>query len=182
MKYDSLEHIDNLKKKGVYPKIHNDIFKLHQLVPVDNVLDVGCCYGLLSHRLSQVYDNVVGIEANSRYAEHFIFKDNIRYYNFEINKKNIGLLDHIIKKHNIQAVYCRRVIPSIYDTGGLELVQMFKDTLIRNNIEYLITEGMFKFKHNKNYFKTCYEEFAFFGDEYEVIQQYNNCGVLKLKK
>lgn len=182
MKYDSLEYIDNLKNKGQYPRIHNDIFKLHELVKVDNVLDVGCCYGLLTHRLSNVYKECVGIEQNSNYAKLFLFKDNIHYYNFKINKESIMLFNSIIKKHNIEAVYCRRVIPELYDTGGFELLHYFKQVLIQNNVKYLVIEGRIKFKKAKHKFKTCYDEFAFFEDKYDVIATLNNCGVLALKE
>lgn len=181
MKYDSLEYIDNLKKKGQYPRIHNDIFKMHQFVPVKNILDIGCCYGLLSHRLSNVYEEVVGIEQNPDYAKHFICKNNIHYFNFRINKNSLNKLDKIIKKYNIKAVYCRRVIPELYDTGGMELLHYIKYIFIRNDVKYIVIEGRIKFKKAKHIFKSCYHEFSFFEDKYELIETYNNCGVLKLR-
>lgn len=182
MSYDSVEYLNNFKKTKEYPKIHNDIFKLHTLVKVDNVLDLGCCYGLLTYRLAEVYKNVIGIESNKKYAKYFIKKENIHYYNFKIDMGHIFSFNKILKDNNIQAVYCRRFIPLLYEQGGFELLHYFKECLYQNNVKFIIIEGRFEFPGSKHIFKNCDNECEYFIDKYELICRWRNSGVLKLKK
>lgn len=178
--YDDLEYIDNLLEDGEYPKIHDDIFSLHEFVDASNVLDVGCCHGLLSHRLGTVYDNVVGIEPSEEYCEHLVYKDNVTYYNFEVNDENLWMLSLILMKHDIDGVFCRRVISEIYTTGGEELVDSFVNCLVNCGVKYVALEGRIKFSNSTHPLDDYKKEMAFFLDDYELIGQENNAVALRL--
>ena len=51
--FDDDKYLKQFKEDQIYPKIHDDIFYLASNTEGNNVLDIGCCYGLLSHRLSK---------------------------------------------------------------------------------------------------------------------------------
>lgn len=179
MTFDDLEYIRDLKEKGQYPKIHDDIFELHEHVPVNNVVDMGCCHGLLSHRLGQVYDHVVGIEPSKRYCKNLQLKDNVTYYNLQLNKQTIITFDKILKKHNIGGIFCRRVISEIYTTGGEELIQSLKNCLISNNVNYIALEGRIETKNSVNPINNTEKEINLFNDEYKVIATKHRAVVMK---
>lgn len=181
MQYDDLQYIKDLKENGKYPKIHDNIFSLHKYVPVDNVLDLGCCHGLLSHRLGQVYKEVVGIEPSKKYCENLQMKENVHYYNFELNKKNILLFNKVLKKHNIQGIFCRRVLSEVYTTGGDELIKLLKDRLIKNNVNYIALEGRVDMKNAVHPIKNTEKEIEYFIDYYEVIGEKDKAVVMKRK-
>lgn len=180
MAYDNLEYIKTYKKTGVYPRIHNNIFSQTEYVPVKNVLDLGCSIGILTHRLGNVYDNVVGIEPNRKSLENAIFKDNVTFYNFEVNKDKLKLLKKVIEKHNIEAVFARRVISEIYTTGGEELLYELSDLFKECEIKYLVIEGRIDTKRATHYLNNVDKEIRYFINNYKLINTYNNCRVLEL--
>lgn len=179
--YDDLEYVDDLIENGQYPSIHDDIFALHELVGATNVLDVGCCHGLLSHRLGTVYDNVVGIEPSEEYCENLVHKDNVTYYNFEICDENLFMLYVILRKHDIDGVFCRRVISEIYSTGGEELVEDFVNCLVECGVEYVALEGRVKFSNSTHPLDCSDKEVAFFLDDYEEIGRVDEAVALRLR-
>lgn len=181
MMYDDLEYIKDLRENGKYPKIHDNIFSLNKYVPVDNVLDLGCCHGLLSHRLGQVYKEVVGIEPNKRYCENLQYKENVHYYNFRLDKKNIRLFNKVLQKHNIQGIFCRRVLSEVYTTGGMELINLLKDRLMKNNINYIALEGRMEVSNATHPIKNTEKEIEFFEEDYEVIGEKGKAVVMKRK-
>ena len=95
-KYDDLQRLEDFEK-GIYPKIHDDIFKLVSETEGHSVLDVGCCYGLLSHRLSKSFD-VVGIEQNKGYCEKSVYD---KVVNMKISEDTMDDLRDIIKQNHI---------------------------------------------------------------------------------
>lgn len=179
--YDSLEYIVDLKKKGQYPKIHDDIFSLHKYIKATNVLDVGCCHGLLSHRLGTVYNSVVGIEPSKKYCKNLVPKENVTYYNFKVTNDSIFKLYSLLKKHNIDGVFCRRVVSEIYSTGGSKLVKSFVGCLVDADVKYVALEGRIKFKNSTHPLSDYKKEMAFFLNDYELIGQKNNAVALRLK-
>lgn len=180
MAYDNLEYIKTYNKTGKYPRIHNNIFSQTKYVPVNNVLDLGCSIGILSHRLGNVYENVVGIEPNRKSLENAIFRDNVTFYNFEINDSKLKLLEKIIIKHNIEGVFARKVMSEIYTTGGEELLYKLSDLFKKCNVKYLVIEGRIDIKRATHYLNNVDKEIRYFINNYRLINMYNNCRVLEL--
>lgn len=182
MKFDDDEYIKRYLEHGEYPRIHDDIFSRVNIVKADNVIDLGCCTGLLSSRLAKVYKKVVGIEPCEKYLDKAVREPNIQYKCMKINKDTLEELAYIIKKYNIQAVFARRVIPELYETGGFDLVQDFVKTLSRTNVQYVIIEGRKSTSKAVNPLKNVEEEAKMFNGYFKVIDEYRECKVLRNAK
>ena len=181
MRFDDDKYIQDVINYNKYPKIHDDIFYLSKYVDAENVLDLGCCTGLLSHRLSSVYKNVVGVEANNRFIQKTIKKDNIKYINLKICKDNLCNFENILTENNIEAVYARRVIPELHETGGIELVNNICDIFYKHKVKYIILEGRKPTKNAKNPLNILDKELQCFSKYYTEDNRYKNCCILKLK-
>lgn len=179
MRFDDDEHLKAYHERGEYPKIHDDIFSLNRFVKVDNVVDLGSCTGLLSRRLADKYKLVIGIEPSKKYVEKAIQGDNIKYINMGINEDTLGEFAKAIRDNNIKAVYARRVVPEIYETGGMELVRSFITALYDTGVEYVILEGRKSTKKAKNPLHSIDEEVKMFDKLYFPTVKYRNCQILK---
>lgn len=181
MRFDDDKYIEDVKLYNKYPKIHNDIFYLSNYIQANNVLDIGCCTGLLSHRLANVYNYVIGIEANKKFIEKAIPKDNVNYINLKINSDNLNKLKDIILNNNIEVIFARRVFPELYDTGGIELLDSLCDIFNNCNIQYIVIEGRKPVRNAKNPLNTLDEEIKHFSKFYVQHKKYKNCCILKRK-
>lgn len=180
MRFDSDKHLERYYGLGVYPKIHDDIYYLDRYVRDLNVLDVGCCYGLLSARLADTHKVVVGVEPSARYLSKAIRRDNIHYMRMAITEDTLPELSKILREYNIQAAYMRRVIPEIWETGGYALVNGFIGTLAVNNVQRIVVEGR---KTTRNHINPLYKvekEIEACGKYYGVIARFRNCAVLEI--
>lgn len=182
MRYNSEEHLKKFYDKNIYPKIHDNIFKLCKCIENKenrNVIDLGSSIGLLSHRLSNHYNKVIGIECDKRAIEKAIAKENIIYKNIKLLPSNKNELEKIIKDENISVVVGRRVIPELYDCGSVVYIKDLEEMFYRNNIEYIILEGRIKSKNSTHKLKSIDEEVKILSTRYIEIKRYKNCSVLK---
>ena len=179
MRFDDDKYIEDFVKYGKYPKIHDDIYYLDQFIGNVPVLDIGCCKGVLSIRLAQKHDIVVGIEVNPNYIKKAIHHDNVNYYNLKIDFKTLNDIAHIIKKHGIKCAFARRVFPEIYETGGLELVHKLSEVLYENDVEHIVLEGRKPSKNAKNKLYNIEQEIIALDKHYACIKRYKNCALLK---
>lgn len=141
MRFDDIAYVSEFLRFGKYPAIHEPIFAMDKYLPVGNVLDVGCCTGLLSHRLATRHNLVLGIEPNGRYLENAVKKSNVVYLKQAISIEELPNIRNAIQKYRINIAYCRRVFPEIYDTGGMNLVREFIRTLAECGVKYVVLEG-----------------------------------------
>jgi SAM-dependent methyltransferase len=176
------KHIKNLLEYGTYPKIHDDIFYLSKFIEADNVLDLGCCTGLLSNRLANIYENVIGIEANKSFLNKAIKKDNIFYFNIKINNSTLDKVKDIIHKYNIDTIFARRVFPELYTTGGTELLNNLSTLFFTSRINYIVLEGRKPVKNATNPYNTLDREIEIFKKHYTEYIRYKNCSILKINK
>lgn len=181
MRFNDDKYVYDVLNYNKYPKIHDDIFYLSNFIDVDNVLDIGCCTGLLSHRLSNIYKNVIGVEANKTFIDKAINKDNVKYINLKINNKNLSKLEDILISNNIEAVFARRVFPEIYDTGGIDLLNNICDMFYKCNLKYIVIEGRKPTKNAKNPLNILDKEMQIFSKYYIEYKRNKNCCILKLK-
>ena len=179
MKFDDDEYINRYLSTGEYPRIHDDIFSRVDLVPVHSVMDVGCCKGLLSSRLAKKYGVVVGIDPNESYLDKAIQEPGIVYRRTGVDFDTLGAISDIIKQYSVKAVFARRVLPEICDTGGLKLVRLFIETLYTCKVDYVIIEGRRRTNRAVNPLKDVEEEVKMFDGLYEVIDSYKEVRVLK---
>ena len=177
MKYDDLQRLEDFEK-GIYPKIHDDIFKLVSETDGHSVLDVGCCYGLLSNRLSKSFD-VVGIEQNKEYCKKSVYD---KVVNMKISEDTLDDLRDIIKQNHIDIVVCRRVIPEMYTGGGEKLILDFADVLYECGVQYIVLEGRIKSKKSVHRLKGVDEEIEILNRNYLLDARYKNCARLKRKR
>ena len=182
MRFDDDGYLKQYYQSHVYPKIHDDIFELHRYIPVKNVIDLGCCTGLLSRRLADKYDFVLGIEINKKYLDKAVKAHNIKYLNFGIQNDTLIDLNDAIKKYGIRAIFARRVIPEIYETGGFKLVNDFIDTVFKAGIEYIAIEGRKSTRNAVNPLYSIGQEGVVFDKKYDCVYQYKNCRLLKRKE
>lgn len=182
MRFDDDDYLKQFYEKREYPKIHDDIFSMSEYVPARNVIDLGCCTGLLSHRLACKYNSVVGIEPSEKYLAKAIQKDNITYVNMAILEETLPELKQIIKTYDIQAVFARRVVPEIYESGGMDLVKKFIATLYDAGVQYVVLEGRKSNKNAVNPLHSIAEEARIFDRWYLCSMNYKNCQILKRKE
>lgn len=179
MRFDSEEYLKDFYSNGRYPKIHDDIFSLDSYVRGLNVIDLGCCTGLLSRRLAESHPLVVGIEANRKYLAKAVKHENIRYVNLKINFDTLRDLEKIILRYNIKCVFARRVFPELWETGGNELVDRVKTLFYRYGVEYIVLEGRKSNSNAVNPLRNANTEAFWLESEYKTIETYKNCVVMK---
>lgn len=182
MRYNDEEYLRQFYEYGKYPKIHDEIFNLSKYVPAVSVMDLGCCYGLLSHRLSSVYKTVIGIESEKKYLDKSVAGDNIVYVNMKICDSTLGDIAKIIEQYRVTGIFARRVIPEIYETGGFELCSQLIQTFYRTGIEYIAIEGRKSTRRAVNPLKSITEESNIFSEKYTPIERQANCEVLKRRR
>lgn len=176
--FDDDKYIKQFKENQIYPKIHDDIFHLASNTEGNNVLDIGCCYGLLSHRLSKKF-NVTGIEANEHYCEKAIYNNII---NMKINYETLSEFKDILLDHKIDIVVCRRVIPELYDCGGETLIRKIEKTLYECNVKYIILEGRTVSKRSVHKLKSIDNEIEILSNDYFLDKKYKRCARLQRKE
>lgn len=181
MRFDDDGYIEQFKSTGRYPKIHDDIFSMSEFVPANVVIDLGCCTGLLSHRLSKKYRLVVGVEPSHKYIEKAIQKDNIKYVNMGITEETLSSFKQLIKEFGVDAIFARRVIPEIFETGGFQLCSDFIKTIYDAGVKYIVIEGRKSNRNAKNPLHSIAEEAKIFDRWYVCVKTYNNCQILKRK-
>lgn len=177
MRFNSEEHLAEYYKHGGFPKIHDAIYSMVPYAPGKAVMDLGCCFGLLSRRLAQKYDRVVGIEPNNDFLRKAIQCSRIFYYNVEVNKDTIQKITSLIQKHHVTVVFARRVFPEICDTGGIELCKTLAEALYKAGIEYIVIEGRVPTKKAVNPLWNIELECELF-TKYRVIHRFKNCAVM----
>lgn len=165
-------------KYGIYPKIHNDIFYLTSNTIGSNILDIGCCYGLLSHRLSKQF-NVIGIESSKYYCDRSIYQNIV---NMKINENTLSQFRDILIKNKIDIVVFRRVIPEIYDCGGDSLIHDIEKALYECDVEYIILEGRIESKRSVHKLKSINDEIEILNNYYFLDKRYKRYARLKRKE
>lgn len=176
--YSDLKYINDYKSYGKYPKIHDDISYLVCDTKGNNVIDIGCCYGLLSDRLSKKF-NVIGIEQNTYYCENAIYKNVI---NMSITKDTLDKLKNILIDNEIDIVVCRRVVPELYDCGGNGLIKDIEKLFYQCNVKYIILEGRIVSERSVHKLKSINEEIEILSDYYLLDKKYKRCARLKRKE
>jgi len=182
MAFDSLDYLSDYYNNGQYPKIHNNIMEVLKELPPMSVMDIGCCTGLLSKRLSEVHTEVIGIEPNPKYIQIGVKSDNIKYYNIGVNKETLPVLKELIKMHNIKCCVMRRCLPEICNTGGISLCVQWIYLLYKLNVEYLAIEGRVVSKRASNALYSIEKEVELCLGMYDVIKSYRACRLLKIQK
>ena len=181
MRYNDDTYIKNFIEHGIYPKIHDDIYSLDRYLDNSNVLDLGCCTGLLSRHLAETHNFVIGVDSEAKYIEKAIKHNNIQYIQMEINESTLEDFHKILVCNNIAIIYARRIIPEVYETGGKDLVNHLIQTMYDSKVEYLVVEGRKSNRNAVNPLKSIEEEVTALKQRYEVIRKYKNCAIMKRK-
>lgn len=181
MKFDDDNYVSEFLRNGTYPKIHDDIFYLASQVRGHNVLDLGCCKGLLSKRLSAINPLVVGIDASKAYIDKAVKGDNIKYVNTKVTEDTLPAIKGIIQEHGITVLVARRVIPELCETGGMQLCTKFAKLLQECGVEHIVLEGRKKCANPTNPLSSIDMELKVFEPYYNVIKAHKDCRLLKLK-
>ena len=174
------QYIKEYKEQHTYPKIHDDIYSMHKHIDCKNIMDLGCCTGLLATHLSETYGTVIGIEPNKNYLKKAPKTPQVKYYNFPITPKTLGVLDKVIKKHNIDTIFGRRVMPEIYNYGGEKLIKSLNKLFYNNNIRNIVLEGRIESKNSTHNLSNINKEIQYFKD-YDIKYTYKNCAILQRK-
>lgn len=182
MRFDDDKHLIEYYKYKQYPKIHDDIYNVSRKInPNNNVIDLGCCFGLLSDRLASHFNKVIGIESNYSYLERAIKNPKISYFNLKVTDESIADFENLIKREYIKVLVARRVIPELYETGGFELLYLFIKMLYNNKIEYIVLEGRKPTKLATNPLSNIDKEASIFNKYYKLEYKYKNCALLRRK-
>lgn len=181
MKFDDDKYVEEYYHTGRFPKIHDDIFTLAALLPGRNVLDLGCCKGLLSKRLSTVCNLVVGIDGSKSYLDKAVPDSKVKYYCTKVVKETLPFIVSLIKKHDISMIVARRVIPELCETGGMQLVNDFVKSVYDSGVEYIVLEGRKKCHNPTNPLSSIDLEVKAFSSMYSVVNTHKDCRTLKRK-
>lgn len=182
MRYNDSEYLTAFYENGEYPKIHNDIWAASEAFHGQNVLDLGSCIGLLSKRLSQRNLKVFGVEANKSSIARAVQGDNITYVNMKVEMQTLDAFGKLITDNDIVTIYARRVIPELYETGGMELVRGFGQTCFDAGIKNIILEGRKKVPHPKNILYDSDQECEALAQWFDVIGAYREVRILKSRR
>ena len=182
MRYDDIEYCIELIKKKRYPKIHDDIFSLAKRINASCVVDLGCCHGLLSCRLADAFTHVIGIEPSETYLKNTVKKANVEYVHMKIEMDALDELRKVLTQKNVEAVFARRVIPEIWETGGMALCEALAKTFYSCGVKYVALEGRKKCKHPVNLLYNADRECEVFDKMYHVEYAYRNCRLLVRNK
>ena len=174
------QYIKEYKEQHKYPKIHDEIYSLHKHIDCKNIMDLGCCTGLLTTHLSETYPELVGIEPNKNYLKKAPRKDNITYYNFPIKHETLPLLQQIIRKHHIDTIFGRRVMPEIHNYGGDKLIRELNTLFYRNNIRNIVLEGRIESRRSTHELSNINKEIKHFTN-YNIKKKTKNCAILERK-
>lgn len=181
MRFDDDKYVKNYVKYGEFPKIHDDIYYLDKYVKGLPVIDIGSCKGLLSVRLAVSHDVVIGIEANTSYYLKSIEHRKVKYFNVKVDFDTLDGVKGLINDYGIRCVYARRVLPELYDTGGLELIKALSKMLHDSGVQYIVLEGRKATKNAKNKLYDVDQEIASLKDHYNCIRRHKNCALLEAR-
>lgn len=175
MSFHDQSYVDAYLQRHEFPAIHDEIFALDKFVIFDTVMDLGCCTGLLAARLAETHTNVVAIEPNKNYLKNAVQLPNIHYYNMGVSDKTLDQIAAIIRKHNVKAIFARRVLPEIYDTGGESLVRSLIKTCHDNGVLTFVVEGRVETSRSAHALKGIDDEINIVGEYYQPIMTNHNC-------
>lgn len=181
MRFNDEQHIKDYKNRGVYPRIHGDIFSLDKHIPASNVLDIGCSTGLLTARLADKHKKVVGIDSDKKALQQAreIKKRNVALYEGKINEQTVNEVEQILKDHNINVIYARRVLPELTDVGGLSLIETLVTMFYTQKVKYVVLEGRQRRRSATHVMKDIDKEISRFVGLYKPIKRYKECAILE---
>lgn len=185
MRYNDPKHIEQFKKAGEFPAIHDDIiYLIKETKPEEGgVLDLGSSIGMLAKQLTDHFPFVIGIEGNRN--EHKTAQeletDKLIFKNYYLNSiEDLEKTGQLIIDHGIKTVVARRVFPEIYDKGGAELIQHIGYMFQKAGIERIYLEGRKKDSRSKHPLKSADDEVTYLSEHYVVTAVYNDCRCLRI--
>ena len=181
MRYNDIGYVEQYKSSGKYPKIYDDIFDISSDLQNENIIDLGCCFGLLGHKLKDRNNLVIGIEGNKNLISKAIEKDGVKYINLKINLENIDKIGAIIRENEIKTVYARRIIPELYDEGGIQLLNSLVLCFYENFVEHIVLEGRKRTSRHTSVLHSIELECDIFKSFYDVVKIYKECRILQRK-
>lgn len=177
VRFNDEKYIEDYKNLGIYPKIHNDIY-FSIIMNIKNkeltVFDLGSCTGLLTIRLANYFNKVIGIEYSKEDMLKSIAKPNVDYVNTKINDLTINKL---IVEYKPDLIVCRRVLPEISDNNEDNIVN-FVDTISKHKIKFIAIEGRQVSIKSTHLLSSIDKEISYFTD-YKQIDRYKNVSILK---
>lgn len=117
MRFSDEEYLTDWRDKGVFPKIHQDIFTLFSTTfESDSVLDLCCCTGLLGQHIKEAYGiTVVGAEGDPKWIERGRqFGVNIPTLEVFIKRSTLKAFVDWIKSHEVTGIIARRCISELF--------------------------------------------------------------------
>lgn len=181
MRFNDDKYVEDYLKHGKYPKIHDNIFSLDRFIPRCNVLDLGCCTGLLSLRLADAHPFVVGVEPSTTYISKAPTRGNVRYVIMGISDKTLSTFGDILSDNRIEAVFARRVLSEIAKSGGVELVTSLAETMRGAGVKFLAMEGRKPVRNAVNIMPTVDHEILAVYSQYKVIVRSGDCALLRAR-
>ena len=181
MRFSDYAYVEDYLEHGKYPKIHDGIFALDRFIPRCNVLDLGCCTGLLSLRLADVHPLVVGVEPSTTYISKAPEKGNVRYVVMGISSETLVSFGELISENRIEAVFARRVLPEISECGGVELVTSLAETMRGAGVKYLAIEGRKPRGNAVNRLSSIDDEILAVNRQYKIIRRCGDCVLMEAR-
>ena len=179
-RYSSSEYVYDYKAKGIFPRIHNDIFNMvKENVKGKRAIDLGSCTGLISIRLVEQagFEFVAGLEGNISYLEKAIPNDKVTYFNFYVTKENMDKLKEVIVKNGITVVVGRRVIPEIGERD-ISVVYDLVKLLYEVGVEEIVLEGRVVVKKPTNKLYSIEKEIECFDKYFKLVAKNKECAYL----
>jgi hypothetical protein len=181
MKFDAPEYVDEYRLNKNFPRIHDDIFALISrdcAKPSGVALDLGSCTGLLSVRLSHIFCQVIGVEANRRNYEtamQYCHPLNVRYFCRRFTR---DVAEEILEAFKPFIVVARRVFPEIAN-GRPEEIKTLSRMFHEAGVQFIAIEGRVVSARSKDALSSLEKEIECFTGFYEPYTRYRNCVILK---
>lgn len=143
MRFNSTEHLDVWRQRGIYPRIHDPIAQvITTYCNAEVALDLCCSFGLLGHRIwDSTGMQVVGVDADDRALQAGKAAGiRIELVSMRVSRDSHEALAALVEACKVQAVFARRALPELFGHDiayGRSVASMFK----RLGVRELFIEG-----------------------------------------
>jgi hypothetical protein len=180
-RFDDEKYLQNFHEAGIYPAIHDRLFDFIEDHSSGGILaDLGCCYGLLAHRLVHAgsFSGAVCVDPNKAYIKSAVKSPALKYVNGAINKVTLDEVIELFSVSNVRTVIARRVIPEISDGEGVGFIAEFAARLASIGVNDIFIEGRIVSSKSKHPLFSMQREIEALNVSYKWVAEENNCAWL----
>jgi predicted RNA methylase len=182
--YDGQDLLDAFKLTGVFPKIHQAIFKtVAERVVYGGVVDLCCSTGLLGEQIrSKLSAHVVGIEADTEAILRGVAAGvKIPIMSAKIDPPKLDVIAEWLRAQGIKTVIARRCFPELFG-GRKDFGHAFVAKIAEIGIGEIVLQGRVVTRNATNELSSLAKEIQLCESHYEVIALSGPCAYLRRRR